>query len=552
MAGRPPHGTSPVGVVGERLGQRYELLRPLARGGMAEVWEATDTILGRSVAAKILYPHLASDAGFRARFKREAISAARLNHPAIVTVYDTGIDEYPERTNDAIRAYIIMELVPGRTMRALMSESALSVSDSVSVVAQAADGLAFAHLSGFVHRDVKPGNIMVQPDGRVKVADFGIAKAVQQTLTGPEHEDLTQVGSILGTAKYLSPEQVEGAEIDTRSDIYSLGVVLYEAVCGRPPFVGATDLATATLHVNGTTQRPRQIRPELSRSLERVIMTAMARDPQQRYQRASDLARALRTVDIDDDAAPAVTRAPSATTPPAGTPRPVPAASAVSNDSPDASTVLMDERTRAARRPTDRIADRTSERPALASARETRPATPRSPRRLPVVRLASLAIAGLLVGGAGGWFSGSAAADEIDVQSIRTFDPAPGDGAERNELLSNLTDGTLAAWRTETYDSGFAGVSKRGVGLILDVGSERRIGSLQVASLSAGWNAVVYTDSSVGTDLASWGARVTRFEPVPNSTITIKVNRRARYVMLWVDDLGPNASVSIAEVKVFG
>ncbi len=548
-------------MVGERLGQRYELVRPLARGGMAEVWEATDAILGRSVAAKILYPHLASDAGFRARFKREAISAARLNHPAIVTVYDTGIDEYPERPNDAIRAYIIMEMVPGRTMRALMSESALSVSDSVSVVAQAADGLAFAHASGFVHRDVKPGNIMVQPDGRVKVADFGIAKAVQQTLTGPEHEDLTQVGSILGTAKYLSPEQVEGAEIDARSDIYSLGVVLYEAVCGRPPFVGATDLATATLHVNGTTQRPRQIRPELSRSLERVIMTAMARDPQQRYQRASDLARALRTVDIEDDAAPAVTRAPGATTPASGTPRPVPASASSSNDAPDASTVLMDERTRIARRPADRTAERSiaasgvrEHRPASSRPTSSRPAsrTPSGTGRLPVVRLASLALVGLLIGGTGGWFSGSAAADAIDIQSIRTFDPAPGDGAERNELLGNLTDGTLAAWRTETYESGFAGVSKRGVGLILDVGSERRIGSLQVASLSAGWNAVVYTDSTVGSDLASWGARATRFEPVPNSTITINVNRRARYVMLWVDDLGSNASVSIAEVKVFG
>ncbi len=564
MAGRPPHRATPVGVVGERLGQRYELVRPLARGGMAEVWEATDTILGRSVAAKILYPHLASDAGFRARFKREAISAARLNHPAIVTVYDTGIDEYPERPNDAIRAYIIMEMVPGRTMRALMSESALSVSDSVSVVAQAADGLAFAHASGFVHRDVKPGNIMVQPDGRVKVADFGIAKALQQTHSGPDHEDLTQVGSILGTAKYLSPEQVEGTEIDARSDIYSLGVVLYEAVCGRPPFVGSTDLATATLHVSGTTQRPRQIRPELSRSLERVIMTAMARDPHQRYQRAADLARALRTVDIDDDAAPVVNRAPGAVTPPSGTPRPVPGAAGEHDDHPDVSTVLMDERTRIAKRPPGRSGERTAERPAqprpanggLSSAGPGQPTNGArgagAKRGFPVVRLVALALSGLLVGSAGGWFGGSSTAESIDIQAIRTFDPAPGDGTERNELLANLTDGTLAAWRTETYDSGFSGVSKRGVGLVLDLGSERHVESLQVASLSSGWNAVVYTDNTLGTELASWGQRATRFEPVPNSTVTIGVNRRARYVMLWIDDLGANASVSIGEVKVFG
>ena len=161
-------------------------------------------------------------------------------------------------------------------------------------------------------------------------------------------------------------------------------------------------------------------------------------------------------------------------------------------------------------------------------------------------------MSGLLLGAAGGWFGGSSTAKPISIEAIRTFDPFPGDGAERNELLANLTDGTLAAWRTETYGNGFSGASKRGVGLVFDLGSERQVGSLQVASLSSGWNAVVYTDNTLGTELASWGQRATRFEPVPNSTVTIGVNRRARYVMLWIDDLGDNASVSIAEVKVFG
>ena len=190
-----------VGAVDDLLGGRYQLTRPLARGGMAVVWEAHDTVLDRRVAAKILYTHLASDPGFVARFRREAVSSARLNHPAIVTVFDTGVDTDPRQHGQ--RAYIIMELVPGKTLRALLTEGSIGLDEAVDIIAQAADGLSYAHTQGVVHRDVKPANIMVQPDGRVKVADFGIAKAIQDT---NDLDDLTQVGAILGTAKYLSPE----------------------------------------------------------------------------------------------------------------------------------------------------------------------------------------------------------------------------------------------------------------------------------------------------------------------------------------------------------
>jgi serine/threonine protein kinase len=565
MAGRLPNGASPtpVGTAGERLGDRYQLLRPLARGGMAEVWEATDTVLGRSVAAKILYPHLAADPGFRARFKREAVSAARLNHPAIVTVFDTGIDE--RSGGESIRAYIIMEMVPGRTMRALMTEGALGVDDSISIVAQAADGLAFAHTSGFVHRDVKPGNIMVQPDGRVKVADFGIAKTLQAEIAGSDQEDLTQVGSILGTAKYLSPEQVDGTAIDARSDIYSLGVVLYEAVCGRPPFVGATDLATAMLHVNGTTQRPRQIRPELSRSLERVIMTSMARDPAHRYQRASELARALRTVEFDDDAAPIVDRTYAAETPAHGIDQSgLPTGTTNTTrtrydgqdfDDSESSTVLMDERTRLAVRPTDgtrstaKVATRTTSVLRPDSTSDNTDGQQR--RRLPKFALASLMAIGLAVGGLGGWTTGSRTLTELPITTVSSFDPKGADG-ENDNRLDNLTDGSRSAWSTETYTRGFAAVSKRGVGVVFDLGEDRSVQVLQVASLTNDWNAVVYTGDVIGSDLASWGKVVTRLEPTPAGTITFPVQRTARYVMLWVDELGPNTSVSLAEVKVFG
>jgi eukaryotic-like serine/threonine-protein kinase len=559
MPSRPPQGVNPtpVGVVGERLGDRYVLVRPLARGGMAEVWEATDSILGRAVAAKILYPHLAADQGFRARFKREAVSSARLNHPAIVTVYDTGIDDRPDTPHDPVRAFIIMEMVPGRTMRALMSEGALGVDDSISIVAQAADGLAFAHQNGVVHRDVKPGNIMVQPDGRVKVADFGIAKALQTGANGAtaDQEDLTQVGAILGTAKYLSPEQVEGTEIDARSDIYSLGVVLYEAVCGRPPFVGSTDLATATMHVSGTTQRPRQVRPDLPRSLERIIMTAMARDAAHRYQKASDLARALRAVDVDDDAAPVVTRSPAAQTPPRGvgtggpvrgpgTPRPISAAHAPGGAG-EVATTLMDERTRMAQRTTPvRSADNTP----------TRMGSHRKPRRGPSAAVLTVAVVGgLSIGSVGGWFGNGKTVDTLTIAQVTSFDPPPGKGHEKDELLPNLTDGTGAAWRTEDYRSGFEGVQKNGVGLIIDLGTTRPVEAIQIGSLKQGWTAAVYSADSVGTTLASWGNVLNRIETVPTGTVTMPVKQSSRYVMLWIDELGPNNSnVSISEVKVFG
>jgi eukaryotic-like serine/threonine-protein kinase len=551
---------TPVGVVGERLGDRYVLVRPLARGGMAEVWEATDTILGRSVAAKILYPHLAADAGFRARFKREAVSAARLNHPAIVTVFDTGIDEHVPQTathltdGSNIRAYIIMEMVPGRTLRALMTEGVITVADAVSIVAQSADALAYAHAHGFVHRDVKPGNIMVQPDGRVKVADFGIAK----TLQTPDGEDLTQAGSMLGTAKYLSPEQVDGSEVDARADIYSLGVVLYEAVCGRPPFVGSTDLATAMLHVNGTTQRPRQVRPELSRGLEQVIMTAMARDITQRYQRAGDVARALRSLNDEDDAQPTVMRSPVDHTPangvataPAGRSslgsvgvggRPSgsngSSRSAASGTAPvDPPTVLMDERTRVQVSRPRPDADSTALR--------------RAPKRARG-RLVPLALVGALIGSAGGWVSGARSVSPVIVAAadLSILDPAR-DG-ENNRLLPNLVDGTRAAWKTSTYENGFDGLAtpKDGVGVIFDLGRSRRIASARLLSLTANWDGAVFVADAAVSDLGDW-TRVRRADSIQRGTTVIQVNATGRYVMLWVDDLGPNGSVSIAEVELF-
>ena len=315
-----------VGGAGDLLGGRYELRRHIAHGGMAEVWEGYDTRLDRPVAVKMLRPNLAEDPGFLIRFQREAIAAARLSHPNIVAVYDAGAEAMstPEG-GTAQRAYIVMELVRGQSLRALMGRG-VRLDQAVDITVQVAHGLAHAHRQGLVHRDIKPANILVQADGRVKVADFGIAKALGRIEPLVEHgprsnrkqpedfgfsqgEDLTQMGAILGTAKYVSPEQVTGQPVDARSDIYSLGVVLYEMVCGRPPYVGKSDLATATLHAGGGAPRVRQVRPGVPRALDLVIMRTMAVRPEDRYPNADALVSALSGVDLGaDDATALVTR----------------------------------------------------------------------------------------------------------------------------------------------------------------------------------------------------------------------------------------------------
>ncbi len=516
---------------------------------MAEVWEAKDTTLDRRVAAKILYTHLAADPGFVARFKREAISSARLNHPAIVTVFDTGVDNDPRQHTQ--RAFIIMELVPGKTLRALITEGVVGLEDAVDIVAQAADGLSYAHSQGFVHRDVKPANIMVQPDGRVKVADFGIAKVIAD---GSDLDDLTQAGSILGTAKYLSPEQVDGTAVDARTDIYSLGVVLYEASVGKPPFVGTTDLATAMLHVNGTTQRPRQVRPEIPRMLEQVIVTAMSRDPRGRYQKASDMAKALRLV-VDDDAVPAVTRTPADHTPPQGVGSPAKSGRSGATSGKPSAPNTDDEATELLHTDRTRVSPRPSNGKAAARSISTDPVgtSSRSRGRGAIGSIAALGVVGLVMGTVGGWSFGATTATPLQVREVRPFDPLPGDDRERNSLLPRLIDGTQAAWVTETYNSGFDGVSKRGVGVVFDLGDIKDLKTVQFATTTSGWSAEVYTADLVGDDLRSWGRRIARKDNIDTGTHTISVSGRGRLVMLWITDLGTdNANVSINELRVFG
>jgi len=263
------------------LGQRYQLLREIDRGGMGVVWEAEDTRLGRRVAVKLLHAQFAGDPEFLERFRREARSAAALSHPNIVAVYDVGEDG----PTDA--PFIVMELVQGESLkgrvRRLRRLADREVRDIGAVVASALD---YAHRRGVVHRDVKPENILMSEDGRAKLTDFGIAEALAAS-------GLTRTGAVMGSVHYLAPELARGQSATPQSDVYSLGVVLYEMATGRVPFTGDTELAVALAHVEQTPPRPRAVNPALAPDLEAVIMRAMARAPEERFASAGDLAHAL-------------------------------------------------------------------------------------------------------------------------------------------------------------------------------------------------------------------------------------------------------------------
>ena len=266
-------------IIGQLIKERYEIVELLGEGGMAFVYKAKDMQLKRMVAIKTLKPNYVEQTTFVERFKREAQTAANLNHPNIVQIFDWGIEEEP---------YFVMEYIEGNTLTSIISNrKTISLSDILFIGAQVANGLQAAHSQGLVHRDIKPGNIMITPGGKVKVTDFGIV-SIQN-----EESDITKTGSILGTASYISPEQAQGKSVSVGSDLYSLGTVLYELITGNPPFEAESPIATATKHLTEKPEKPSKYRKDLPKGIENAILKLLHKTPKDRFKSAEDLRAVL-------------------------------------------------------------------------------------------------------------------------------------------------------------------------------------------------------------------------------------------------------------------
>ena len=511
---------------GTLLGNRYRLLEHLARGGMASVWIADDTLLARRVAVKTLHPDLAVDPGVRARFRNEAISAASVAHPGIVATFDTG-------EADGV-AYIVMELITGPNLRQVLDERGrLPIDESVRIARAVALALAAAHAGGIVHRDIKPANVLLTPGGTVKVTDFGIAKA------DAGGGDLTGTGMVLGTARYLAPEQVRGEPADARSDVYAVGLLLHEMLAGSAPFGGDTETASALARL---TVPPAALPPDVPGAVAAVVARCLARDAADRYPDATALAHGLRGLMTD-------TTAPELTMHDAGRSAPVP--SVGWGDATAAATGHVPV-------PPEGGATSTFATPG-------RPRT-RGRRRRPGWPFALLGML-LIAGGVGGGYfvvndlvhsSGNkggtgTGAGSIKITGAHDFDPE-GDGHEDPQNVGLAIDGNPAtAWATEHYLAPAAqfGGAKHGVGLYVTLATSSSVTKVEVDTIETGWSAQIYVAATPATTLSGWGAPVATGTNLSRSAqFTIRPGRAGQAVLVWLTRLPDSGTLDISEIRV--
>lgn len=556
---------------------------------MAEVWEGFDHNLNRRIAIKMMHPHLAADESILNRFRSEARAAARLTHPAIVAIYDT----VSTQDNDAI----IMEFVEGDDLRTILNDKpTLATSDAVEVALQLAGALAHAHQNGIVHRDVKPANILVRPDRRVKLSDFGIAKALDEV-------GHTETGSLMGTVKYLAPEQIEGNPVDGRTDLYGLTTVLYEMLCGKVPFA-ATDLMGAMQRLRKDPPSARTLRPDLPLALDSFLQKGLARNPDDRFVDANEWASALSDSTVGN-------RLAERGDPTVVDKRPSPSSSVDSTEpSPKASIPQAPLRPRhieAEPKPASSFPTSTaSAAPATQrSAKERAKANPDTAKHLkrsksrvrwlgPVISLllmvAAVATVWFLLTDAGSQFVERLSGDEsvvvdeteeqpavaaeqpespaeptideesdaedlfdtdFDAAGVRatSFDPQ-GDGEEHEEAVSRPFDGdTSTFWLTQLYRDRTFGQLKEGVGLIVEFEEPRSIQDIAIDANRTGWALDIFAADTAPASLDLWGQPIGSFEELTESEVLDVEDRDVGALLFWVTDLGLDPTETVEQYE---
>jgi serine/threonine-protein kinase len=472
-------------VVGETFADRYELEELVGTGGMSSVYKAHDTLLERHVALKILHDHYSDDDEFVERFKREARTVAQLSHPNIVTVIDRG--------EAGGRQFIVFEYIDGESLKELVVRSGhLSVERALELALEVAHGLAFAHQHGLVHRDVKPQNVLLNGDGRAKVTDFGIARSLDV-----EH-GVTQTGTVLGTSNYIAPEQASGQPVDAQTDVYSLGVVLYELLAGDVPFPGENFVSVAMKHVNEPPPNLLDVRRDVPLRVAAAVDRALEKDPSQRFPSmdafAAELEACLAELHGGDGAGEATMIVPPA-------PRP-------------------------------KQARRASRWPLVIGA-------------LAVLAIAAIVATAVALRDRGNKPTPVSTSTPIHLGAIGSYDPPPGDGEEHSSRAPDAVDRNPASyWTTEKYND-FARTGKKGVGLVLSArGAAPKITRVTIQTTTPGFSAQLLTGNSLGTYHA-----ISDVQQIQNGT-TFEVRKGSvqAFLVVWVTAI-PAGYAHVNEVR---